>query len=47
MALGGIYIGLVRVDQALTDANVNDGNTHYIASNATFQRLLLIAFQQI
>ncbi len=26
-ALGGIYIGLVRVDQSLEDAAVNDGNT--------------------
>ncbi len=27
IALGGLYIGLVRTDQGLTDAQVNDGNT--------------------
>lgn len=27
LALGGMYIGLVRVDQGLVDAAVNDGNT--------------------
>ncbi|MBP7210539.1 MAG: DUF4625 domain-containing protein [Bacteroidia bacterium] len=36
MALGGIYIGLVRVDQALTDANVNDGNTITLLHNHDF-----------
>lgn len=36
IALGGIYIGLVRVDQALADANVNDGNTITMLHNHDF-----------
>ena len=36
IALGGIYIGLVRVDQALTDAQVNDGNTITLLHNHDF-----------
>jgi hypothetical protein len=36
IALGGIYIGLVRVDQGLTDANVNDGNTITLLHNHDF-----------
>ncbi len=36
IALGGIYIGLVRVDQGLTDAEVNDGNTITLLHNHDF-----------
>lgn len=36
IALGGMYIGLVRVDQGLTDAQVNDGNTITLLHNHDF-----------
>ncbi|MDD4636293.1 MAG: DUF4625 domain-containing protein [Bacteroidales bacterium] len=36
IALGGIYIGLVRVDQGLTDAEVNDGNSITLLHNHDF-----------
>lgn len=36
IALGGIYIGLVRDDQGLTDAGVNDGNTITLLHNHDF-----------
>lgn len=36
IALGGMYIGLVRVDQELSDAGVNDGNTITILHNHDF-----------
>jgi len=36
IALGGMYIGLVRVDQGLTDADVNDGNTITLLHNHDF-----------
>lgn len=36
IALGGIYIGLVRVDQGLADAGVNDENTITLLHNHDF-----------
>jgi len=36
ISLGGMYIGLVRVDQGLTDAQVNDGNTITLLHNHDF-----------
>jgi len=44
IALGGMYIGLVRADQGLTDEQVNDGNTITLLHNHNFPNPTLYNF---
>lgn len=43
-ALGGLYIGLVRTDQALADADVNNGNTITLLHTHSFSNPVSYSF---